>query len=298
MVLDQDHLMVRDALRTFVRNAITPYAAQWDRDRTFPANVHRQLGALGAYGVLVPEAYGGAGLDALALALILEEIAAGDGGTSTAVSVNNCPVCSILLTYGDDAQKRDWLTPLARGEMLGAFCLTEPQAGSDASAFAHHGRTGRRRQRLRAQRRQAVHHERQARQCRDRDGRHRQIGRQARHQRVHRADRYAGLRRGARRRQARPAFVGYRADRVRSMPRAGGQPDRRGRRTATGSRCPGSKAGASASRRKVSASRAPRSKQRSRMRTSVRASASLCSSIRRCSSASPIWRRSSKRRGS
>ena len=135
MVLDQDHLMVRDAVRTFVREAVTPYAAQWDRERTFPKDVHRQLAELGAYGVQVPEAYGGAGMDALALALILEEIAAGDGGTSTAISVNNCPVCSILLTYGNDAQKRDWLTPLARGEMLGAFCLTEPQAGSDASAL-------------------------------------------------------------------------------------------------------------------------------------------------------------------
>ena len=135
MVLDQDHQMVRDAVRTFVREAVTPYAAQWDRERTFPKDVHRQLAELGAYGVLVPEAYGGAGMDALALALILEEIAAGDGGTSTAISVNNCPVCSILLTYGNDAQKRDWLTPLARGEMLGAFCLTEPQAGSDASAL-------------------------------------------------------------------------------------------------------------------------------------------------------------------
>ncbi|MFM0557027.1 acyl-CoA dehydrogenase family protein [Paraburkholderia sediminicola] len=135
MVLDQDHLMVRDALRTFVREAITPHAAAWDRERTFPKDVHRQLAELGAYGVLVPEAYGGAGMDALALALILEEIAAGDGGTSTAISVNNCPVCSILLTYGNEAQKRDWLTPLARGEMLGAFCLTEPQAGSDASAL-------------------------------------------------------------------------------------------------------------------------------------------------------------------
>ena len=135
MLLDQDHLMVRDAVRTFVREAVTPHPAQWDRDRTFPKKVHRQLAELGAYGVLVPEAYGGAGLDALALALILEEIAAGDGGTSTAISVNNCPVCSILLTYGNDAQKRDWLTPLARGDMLGAFCLTEPQAGSDASAL-------------------------------------------------------------------------------------------------------------------------------------------------------------------
>jgi len=135
MLLDQDHLMIRDAVRTFARDAVTPNAAQWDRERTFPADVHRQLAQLGAYGVLVPEEYGGAGLDALALAVILEEIAAGDGGTSTAISVNNCPVCSILLTYGNDQQKRDWLTPLARGEMLGAFCLTEPQAGSDASAL-------------------------------------------------------------------------------------------------------------------------------------------------------------------
>ncbi|WP_225033256.1 acyl-CoA dehydrogenase family protein [Paraburkholderia sp. XV] len=135
MLLDQDHLMIRDAVRTFVRDAVTPNAARWDRERTFPADVHRQLAELGAYGVLVPEEYGGAGLDALALALILEEIAAGDGGTSTAISVNNCPVCSILLAYGNEQQKRDWLTPLARGEMLGAFCLTEPQAGSDASAL-------------------------------------------------------------------------------------------------------------------------------------------------------------------
>ncbi|WP_345812634.1 acyl-CoA dehydrogenase family protein [Paraburkholderia sp. PREW-6R] len=135
MVLDQDHVMIRDAVRTFVRDAITPHAAQWDRERIFPQDVHRQLAELGAYGVLVPETYGGAGMDALALALILEEIAAGDGGTSTAISVNNCPVCSILLTFGNDAQKREWLTPLARGDMLGAFCLTEPQAGSDASAL-------------------------------------------------------------------------------------------------------------------------------------------------------------------
>src|SRR6201999_4091600 len=129
------HLMIRDAVRTFVREAVMPHATAWDRERTFPKDVHRQLAGLGAYGVLVPEAYDGAGMDALALALILEEIAAGDGGTSTAISVNNCPVCSILLSYGNDAQKRDWLTPLARGEMLGAFCLTEPQAGSDASAL-------------------------------------------------------------------------------------------------------------------------------------------------------------------
>lgn len=135
MLLDEDHLMVRDAVRAFVREEVAPHAAAWDRERVFPAQVHRQLAQLGAYGVMVPPAYGGAGLDASALAVMLEEIAAGDGGTSTAISVNNCPVCSILLAYGNDDQKRDWLTPLARGDMLGAFCLTEPQAGSDASAL-------------------------------------------------------------------------------------------------------------------------------------------------------------------
>jgi hypothetical protein len=83
----------------------------------------------------VPEAYGGAGLDYLSLALVLEEIAAGDGGTSTAISVTNCPVNAILMRYGSEAQKQQWLTRLARGELLGAFCLTEPHVGSDASAL-------------------------------------------------------------------------------------------------------------------------------------------------------------------
>ena len=83
----------------------------------------------------MPEDYGGAGLDYLSLALVLEEIAAGDGGTSTAISVTNCPVNAILMRYGNDAQKKKWLTRLARGEMLGVFCLTEPHVGSDASGL-------------------------------------------------------------------------------------------------------------------------------------------------------------------
>ncbi|CAJ0801735.1 Acyl-CoA dehydrogenase [Ralstonia condita] len=135
MLLTQEQEMIRDAIRTFVREAITPHAAAWDRDATFPQDVHRQLGELGAYGVAVPEELGGAGLDYLSLALILEEIAAGDGGTSTVISVNNCPVCSMLMAFANDAQKQQWLVPLARGEMLGAFCLTEPHVGSDASAL-------------------------------------------------------------------------------------------------------------------------------------------------------------------
>jgi hypothetical protein len=127
--------MIRDTLRSFAAERLAPHAAQWDRERRFPREALRELAALGAFGVAVPEALGGAGLDYVALALVLEEIAAGDGGTSTIISVNNCPVCSIAMAYANPAQQERWLRPLARGDMLGAFALTEPQAGSDASAL-------------------------------------------------------------------------------------------------------------------------------------------------------------------
>lgn len=135
MLLTPDQEMIRDAVRDFARQEIWPHAARWDKEHHFPKEVHRGLAALGAYGICVPEAYGGAGLDTLSLALVLEEIAAGDGGTSTAISVTNCPVNAIFMRYGSEAQKQQWLVPLARGEMLGAFCLTEPHAGSDASSL-------------------------------------------------------------------------------------------------------------------------------------------------------------------
>jgi alkylation response protein AidB-like acyl-CoA dehydrogenase len=135
MLLTQDQEMIRDAVRDFAQEQLWPHAARWDKEHHFPKDAHRGLAALGAYGICVPEDLGGAGLDYLTLALVLEEIAAGDGGTSTAISVTNCPVNAILLRYGSEAQKRQWLTPLARGEMLGAFCLTEPHVGSDASAL-------------------------------------------------------------------------------------------------------------------------------------------------------------------
>ncbi|MDH5858787.1 acyl-CoA dehydrogenase [Lampropedia aestuarii] len=135
MLLNEDQLMIRDAVRAFVQDAIVPHAAQWDRTHHFPREVHQGLAALGAYGICVPEEYGGAGLNYMSLALVLEEIAAGDGGTSTAISVTNCPVNAILMRYGNDSQKRQWLEPLAQGQMLGAFCLTEPHVGSDASAL-------------------------------------------------------------------------------------------------------------------------------------------------------------------
>jgi hypothetical protein len=135
MILTEEHQMIRDALRTFASARLAPNAARWDREHHFPKDELKELAQLGAFGVAVPEQYGGAGLDYVALALVLEEIAAGDGGTSTIISVNNCPVCSIAMTYANAAQKERWLRPLAQGDLLGAFALTEPHTGSDAAAL-------------------------------------------------------------------------------------------------------------------------------------------------------------------
>ena len=135
MLLTPDQEMIRDAVRAFAQAELWPHAARWDKEHSFPHDAHQGLAALGAYGICVPEEHGGAGLDYLTLALVLEEIAAGDGGTSTAISVTNCPVNAILMRYGNTQQKKQWLEPLAQGQMLGAFCLTEPQAGSDASSL-------------------------------------------------------------------------------------------------------------------------------------------------------------------
>ncbi len=135
MQLSEDHRAVQDAVRAYVQDHIAPQAAAWDRNHHFPKAELRGLAELGCYGVAVPTEWDGAGLDYLALAVILEEIAAGDGATSTVVSVNNCPVCSILMAWANHAQKAQWLKPLARGEMLGAFCLTEPHVGSQADGL-------------------------------------------------------------------------------------------------------------------------------------------------------------------
>jgi butyryl-CoA dehydrogenase len=135
MLLTEDHLAVQDAVRSYVRDCIAPHAARWDKEHHFPKDELAGLAALGCYGVAVPAELGGAGLDYLSLSLILEEIAAGDGATSTIVSVNNCPVCSILMAFGDADQQQRFLVPLARGEMLGAFCLTEPHVGSEAGGL-------------------------------------------------------------------------------------------------------------------------------------------------------------------
>ncbi|GCL66078.1 acyl-CoA dehydrogenase family protein [Pseudaquabacterium pictum] len=135
MLLSDDHRAVQEAVRQYVQAEIAPHAAAWDKSHQFPAAQLKGLAGLGCYGVAVPTEQGGAGLDYLALALILEEIAAGDGATSTVVSVNNCPVCSILMAFGNADQQTRFLQPLARGEMLGAFCLTEPHVGSEAGGL-------------------------------------------------------------------------------------------------------------------------------------------------------------------
>ena len=135
MLLTEDHIAVQDAVRAYVQDRIAPQAAAWDKSHHFPKAELKGLAALGCYGVAVPTEYDGAGLDYLALALILEEVAAGDGATSTVVSVNNCPVCSILMAFGNAEQKERFLKPLARGDMLGAFCLTEPHVGSEAGGL-------------------------------------------------------------------------------------------------------------------------------------------------------------------
>jgi butyryl-CoA dehydrogenase len=135
MLLTEDQRMIRDAVRAFAQEQLWPHAARWDKEHHFPKDVHKGLAELGCYGICVPESMGGAGLDYATLAVVLEEIAAGDGGTSTAISVTNCPVNAILMRYGTKQQQEQWLQPLAAGRMLGAFCLTEPHVGSDASAL-------------------------------------------------------------------------------------------------------------------------------------------------------------------
>lgn len=135
MILTAEQELIRDSIRAFAQERLAPFAAEWDRNHTFPREALKELAELGALGMVVPEEWGGAGMDYMSLVLALEEIAAGDGATSTIVSVQNSLPCGILNRFGNDAQKEAWLKPLARGEKLGCFCLTEPHVGSDAAAI-------------------------------------------------------------------------------------------------------------------------------------------------------------------
>jgi alkylation response protein AidB-like acyl-CoA dehydrogenase len=142
-------------VRRFAAAELAPNAARWDRDKEFPREALKGLAAMGLYGVAIAEEWGGAGLGYGALAVACEEIAAGDCATATIVSVNNL-VAGILAGYGSAAQKEQFLRPLAQGKLIGAFMLTEPQAGSDASAITTRAEAAG--QRLRAERSEAVHH--------------------------------------------------------------------------------------------------------------------------------------------
>ena len=133
MMLDEEQRIIQQMARAFALNELHPNAAEWERAGCIPPEVLRRMGKLGLMGVCVDEAWGGAGADFMSYILALEEIAAGEGGCSTVMSVNNSPVCAAIQKYGSEEQKARWLTPLARGEIIGCFLLSEPQAGSDAS---------------------------------------------------------------------------------------------------------------------------------------------------------------------
>ena len=130
--LTEEQEMIRDAARDFAQKEIVPVAAHFDETGEFPLDTIRKAGELGFMGVEVPEEYGGAGLDAVGYALLMEEIAAADAAHSTIISVNNSLYSNGILQFGSEEQKKKYVTPVASGELIGAYALTEPQSGSDA----------------------------------------------------------------------------------------------------------------------------------------------------------------------
>ncbi|HQT46064.1 MAG TPA: acyl-CoA dehydrogenase family protein [Acidocella sp.] len=140
MIPTEDQTMIRDTARDFAREVLAPNAAAWERDHAFPADAIAQMGALGFMGMTIPPEWDGAGADYVAYAMAVIEIAAACGAVSTIMSVHNGVGCMPILSFGTDAQKERFLKPMARGEMLACFCLTEPGAGSDASAITTRAR--------------------------------------------------------------------------------------------------------------------------------------------------------------
>lgn len=132
MLLNEQQASIRTMAREFSRREIVPFAAQWDREETVPLETLAKMGQLGLMGVCVPEVWGGAGADFVSYVSVMEEIAYGDAGLSNMVAATNSPVGAGLVAFGNDDQKERFLRPLASGKALGAFLLSEPQAGSDA----------------------------------------------------------------------------------------------------------------------------------------------------------------------
>ena len=135
MILTEEQRLIRESARKFARERLAPHSAEWERAAAFPRAVISELGDLGFMGLTVPIEWGGAGADYVAYALALEEIAAGDGAISTVVSGHNSVGVMPILAYGSEAQKERYVRDLATGRKLSAFCLTEPQGGSDAAAI-------------------------------------------------------------------------------------------------------------------------------------------------------------------
>lgn len=135
MLVTDEQQQIADAVRAFAQDRLKPFAEQWDKEHRFPREAIAEMAELGLFGMLVPEQWGGSDTGYVAYAMALEEIAAGDGACSTIMSVHNSVGCVPILRFGNEQQKAQFLTPLASGQMLGAFALTEPQAGSDASSL-------------------------------------------------------------------------------------------------------------------------------------------------------------------
>jgi alkylation response protein AidB-like acyl-CoA dehydrogenase len=133
--ITEEHEMIRDAARDFARNAIAPIAAEFDESGDFPIKTVRQMGELGFMGIEVPEAYGGVGMDTMAYVLALEEICKVDASHGTIMSVNNSLVCHGLMKFGTEEQKQKYLVPVASGQKIGSYSLTEPMSGSDAGTM-------------------------------------------------------------------------------------------------------------------------------------------------------------------
>ena len=132
--LTEEHIMIRDAARDFAKTELLPGVIERDENQTFPFEQIKKLGELGFMGMMVDTKYGGAGMDTISYVLAMEELSKVDASASVVVSVNNSLVCWGLEKYGTDEQKQKYLIPLAKGEIIGAFCLSEPEAGSDATS--------------------------------------------------------------------------------------------------------------------------------------------------------------------
>ena len=132
--LTEEHMMIRDAARDFAQTELLPGVIERDEKQSFPDELVRKMGELGFLGIMVDPKYGGSGMDTISYVLIMEELSKIDASASVMVSVNNSLVCYGLEAYGSEAQKQKYLTKLATGEYLGAFCLSEPEAGSDATS--------------------------------------------------------------------------------------------------------------------------------------------------------------------